>query len=158
MSSAIPSGWIFPLLPMGTPMTMPGRLWSLKYNKDLFYPDLFAFDKQMIHLATQRDLFSNEGLHLLHIHEDDKIIAFQRSGLIFIFNFHPSHSFSDYPVAAPPGKYQMLLNTDEQQFGGQQRLTPEQIHFTCPGGEAVDTHALSLYLPSRCAIILAFAD
>jgi len=29
-------------------------------------------------------------------HEIDKIIAFERAGLLFIFNFHPTKSFSDY--------------------------------------------------------------
>ena len=31
-------------------------------------------------------------------HEGDKIIAFERAGLLFVFNFHASKSFEDYKV------------------------------------------------------------
>lgn len=32
-------------------------------------------------------------------HEGDKIIVFDRAGCVFVFNFHPSKSFSDYKVS-----------------------------------------------------------
>jgi len=31
-------------------------------------------------------------------HEDDKLIAFERAGLLFVFNLHPTKSFTDYPI------------------------------------------------------------
>ncbi len=31
-------------------------------------------------------------------HEDDKVIVFERAGLVFAFNFHTSKSFTDYRV------------------------------------------------------------
>jgi len=31
-------------------------------------------------------------------HEDDKVIVFERAGLIFVFNFNPSKSFTDYKI------------------------------------------------------------
>lgn len=34
-------------------------------------------------------------------HQDDKVIAFERAGLVFIFNFHGQKSFTDYKVWAP---------------------------------------------------------
>jgi 1,4-alpha-glucan branching enzyme len=51
----------------------------------------------------------------------------------------------------------MRLDTDEARFGGLGRLNPDQVHFTRPiGDEAENRHdALSLYLPSRCALVLA---
>src|SRR5947209_2614752 len=30
--------------------------------------------------------------------ENDKLIAFEKSGLLFVFNFHPTQSFTDYLV------------------------------------------------------------
>nr|WP_320189910.1 alpha amylase C-terminal domain-containing protein [uncultured Desulfobacter sp.] len=131
------------------------RLWSLKYDKNLYFPDLFAFDKQMVTLAKQTQLFTWDHPRLLHIHEDDKILAFERSGLIFVFNFHPEHSFGDYLVHAPAGKYKMCLDTDESRFGGLGRLNPGQEHFSRFLGEVSENrHALSLYLPNRCALVL----
>jgi len=50
----------------------------------------------------------------------------------------------------------MRLDTDEARFGGLGRLNPDQVHFTMPIGDEVENHheALSLYLPSRCALVL----
>jgi hypothetical protein len=31
-------------------------------------------------------------------HEDDKVVVFERSGLVFVFNFHPSKSYTDYKI------------------------------------------------------------
>jgi len=31
-------------------------------------------------------------------HEDDKVIVFERAGLIFVFNFNPSKSYTDYKI------------------------------------------------------------
>lgn len=31
-------------------------------------------------------------------HEGDKVIAFERAGLLFVFNFHPYQSFTDYRI------------------------------------------------------------
>ena len=42
-------------------------------------------------------------------HEDDKIVVFERAGLVFIFNFHTSKSFSDYRIGCDePGKYPLF--------------------------------------------------
>ncbi len=150
--------WIdFPSPANGYSYNHARRLWSLKYDKNLYFPDLFAFDKQMIALAKQTQMFTWDRPRLLHIHEDDKVLAFERSGLIFVFNFHPERSFSHYLIHAPAGKYEMRLDTDEARFGGLGRLNPDQVHFTRPiGDEAENRHdALSLYLPSRCALVLA---
>ena len=52
-------------------------------------------------------------------HDDDKTIAFERAGLLFIFNFHPSKSFPDYRVGIEEaGEYRVLLSSDEKMFGG----------------------------------------
>ena len=32
-------------------------------------------------------------------HEDDKVIAFERAGCLFVFNFHTSKSFTNYKVS-----------------------------------------------------------
>ena len=31
-------------------------------------------------------------------HESDKVIVFERARVLFVFNFHPSNSFTDYKV------------------------------------------------------------
>lgn len=131
------------------------RQWSLKHDKRLFYASLFEFDREMTGLVKKYDLFSSGSAVLVHMHQDDKVIAFSRSELIFIFNFHPEKSFVDYMFEARPGRYTMVFNSDEKRFGGSGRLKEDQEHFTIFSGEKMSgRNMLSLYLPSRCAVVL----
>ncbi|MCD4722103.1 MAG: alpha amylase C-terminal domain-containing protein [Desulfobacula sp.] len=131
------------------------RQWSLKYDKDLYFSCLFEFDKNMIAIVKDSDLFSSPDVNLLCIHEDDKVIAFERKKIIFVFNFHHSKSFSDYMFAAPAGEYRVDLNSDEIRFGGKGRLEQGQVHFTIVDPKRSDKGSLlSLYLPTRTVIIL----
>ena len=131
------------------------RQWSLKYDTDLYFFSLSQFDKKMIALVKEYDLFSSPDMNLLRIHEDDKVIAFERNNMIFIFNFHHSQSFSDYMFDAPPGEYRMVLNSDEIRFGGKGRLRQDQVHFAVfDSKKNGERHLLSLYLPTRTAIVL----
>uniref|UniRef100_A0A671L5P5 1,4-alpha-glucan branching enzyme n=1 Tax=Sinocyclocheilus anshuiensis TaxID=1608454 RepID=A0A671L5P5_9TELE len=66
-------------------------------------------------------------------HEGDKVIVFERANVIFIFNFHPTNSYSNYRVAlGPPGKYKIKLDSDEIQYGGHGRLDHNTEFFTEP--------------------------
>jgi len=131
------------------------RQWSLKYNEQLFFSSLFEFDQQMLSLVKAHDLFSSQGVILLHIHEDDKVIAFRRNQLIFVFNFHSSTSFPDYMFEVPPGEYGVIFNSDEIRFGGKQRLLKGQSHFTMyDPAKFGKRNLISLYLPTRTALVL----
>jgi 1,4-alpha-glucan branching enzyme len=123
------------------------RQWSLKDNPDLMFSRLAEFDRAMVDLAKSREMVDSPGVTLLFHHESDRVLGFKRAGLVFLFNFHPARSFSDYFVTAPPGKYRMVLDTDSQRFGGQGRLKAGQVHFT-------HRDRLSLYLPTRTAFVL----
>ncbi len=127
------------------------RQWHLADDPDLKYGLLNHFDNQMIALVKQFDILNTKKIHLLHEHHVDKVIAFERGGLLFVFNFHPLASHADYFVHAPSGTYKMIFNSDLYEFGGHNRLTPGQTHHTLKrGGEPV----LSLYIPSQCALVL----
>ncbi len=131
------------------------RQWSLKYDRNLHYSALYAFDRQMIDMIVSADLFSDRDLQLLHIHGDDKIISFSRKGLVFVFNFHPTDSYTDYMFAAPPGKYNLLFHSDESRFSGAGRLVSDQTYFTFLDSDKTEAdNLLSLYIPSRTAMVL----
>lgn len=56
-------------------------------------------------------------------HEDDKIIAFERAGLLFVFNFHPTKSFTDYKIGLNlSGSLKIVLNSDNAEYGGHSRI------------------------------------
>ena len=143
----------------------PGNNWSYHYARrqwhlldapDLKYRFLAQFDREMIGLARGHRILETGTPHLHYEHVEDKIIAFERAGLLFVFNFHPTRSRADYPVDAPPGTYRMILDSDASPFGGKGRLAADQVHFTRPAGDTNHPkNQLSLYLPNRTAVVLA---
>ncbi|MDT8379676.1 MAG: alpha amylase C-terminal domain-containing protein [Desulfotignum sp.] len=130
------------------------RQWSLKYDPDLMYFGLFAFDRRMIRVAREAGLYESDDPALCYIHEDHKILSFARNDLFFVFNFHPFRSYFDYRVDAPPGKYRLILDTDQCRFGGHDRLAADQVFFTVSDPSQPSQLRLSLYLPSRTALVL----
>ena len=131
------------------------RQWRLVDDTNLKYRFLYHFDKAMIRLAKQVKLLEHSDIRLLGEHSEDKIIVFERAGLVFAFNFHPTQSYSDYPIMVNAGRYQMILDSDATEFGGHGRLVPNQEHFTLtsssqPAGQAL----LNIYIPNRTGIVL----
>ena len=109
----------------------------------------------MIELAKTHRLLQSEDLRLIYEHCDNKLIIFKRGNLLFAFNFHPQQSYADYRFEAPPGTYRMLLTSDAAKYGGHDRLVSDQEHMALPANSNNESkHQLSLYLPSRTAIVL----
>ncbi len=136
------------------------RQWRLVDQPDLKYGLLAAFDRAMLALVRRTGFMQTPWANHLCTHEAHKLLALERGGLVFVFHFDPVNSRPDYLVSAPAGKYRMVLDTDDAAFGGHGRLTPQQAHFTLDAetGAARSAARLSLYLPSRTAIVLLKED
>jgi 1,4-alpha-glucan branching enzyme len=131
------------------------RQWNLVDDPNLKYQFLARFDRDMIRLTKAFRTFKDRQPQLLHEHEENKVIAFLRAGLVFVFNFHPTASHFGYRIDAPAGKYRLLLYSDSPIYGGHGRLAAEQEHFTLFEATALgDRNRLSLYLPTRTALVL----
>jgi len=131
------------------------RQWHLVDDSSLKFGFLARFDKDMIRLIKQYQILRFSGMKLLHEHSQDKVIAFERGGLIFVFNFHPSLSHVDYRMEVPSGKYQMVFQSDSPEYGGHDRLEIDQYHDTIAyQAWGHSRFMLSLYLPTRTAIVL----
>ncbi|MCF8111211.1 MAG: alpha amylase C-terminal domain-containing protein [Desulfobacteraceae bacterium] len=147
--------WIdFPRHENGWSYKYARRQWHLADAKHLKYKYLLRFDRKMIETAKKYNIPGEPGPRLLHQHEENKVLAFERDSLVFVFNFHPAASYTDYRISAPAGKYRMILNSDDTVYGGHGRLKPNQEHFTIKGKSNGDF--LQLYLPTRTAAILQF--
>ena len=152
--------WIdFPREGNNWSFTYARRQWSLADDPALKYHYLARFDRDMIALVRKYGMLGGDEPSLLLEHDIDKIIAFFRAGCVFVFNFHPANSYTDYRFEAPPGKYTMIFNTDDPEYAGHGRLASGQRHFTLAesAGE-VRQNFLSLYLPSRSGLILQRAE
>ena len=114
-------------------------------------PDLVVKMEKLIDMLEENDdvqeIWHNDG---------DQILAFSRKDLIFVFNFSPNRSFTDYGLLVPEGSYSIVLNTDAERFGGNALVDETQKHFT----QYDKLHArrkkgwLQLYLPARTALVL----
>lgn len=133
------------------------RQWSLADDTGLKYAQLGAFDREMMGMIRGADLLDGYRPRLLGIDGLGGVLAFERGGLIFLFNFHPSNSYVDYPVELFPGTFSRLLDTDEERFGGQDRIEAEQIFKGHPIEHHGEKHyGIKVYLPSRTAMVLEF--
>ena len=126
------------------------RQWSLSDNPDLRYGELRDFDRAMIHLFAENNILTERPVQL-YVDEARKVLIFARGCFIFALNFHPSESVADFKFPAPAGEYRQVLDTDAPAFGGFGRNDESTAHFTVRDN---DCDTLSLYLPSRSAIVL----
>ena len=149
--------WIdFPREGNGWSYKYARRQWNLVDDEKLKYKYLGDFDKAMIHLIGGTKNYQQAPILKVWDNDGDQILAFQRNELLFVFNFNPSKSFTDYGFLVPPGKYKTILNTDEPRFGGFGLADDTVDHFTIfdPLYEEENKGWLKLYLPSRTAIVL----
>ena len=127
------------------------RQWSLQDNPVLKYQGLGEFDRDMVKLTKDVDLFKQRMASLNMIHEQDKVIAFSRQGLLFAFNFHPTNTQNGVwvPVDAE-AEYTVELCTDDAVYGGQ-NLIPHKVY---PTKMKDGKYYVELYLPVRTAVVL----
>lgn len=129
------------------------RQWSLVQNPALKYQYLAAFDRAMLATAIQYQWFSQWMPDLKLLSRQEQILAFERGGLLFAFNFSPDHSYTNCLIPVSQGKdHHIVLSSDDASFGGQNRIA--HIPYSAWGGQR-GGNCLRLYLPARTAVILA---
>jgi 1,4-alpha-glucan branching enzyme len=132
------------------------RQWSLAEDEKLRYQHLYAFDKAMIAAIKEMEIFQDENPWHLSSDNENKVLAFKRGKLLFIFNFHPSNSYTNYGLPVK-GQFRALLNSDDSKFGGFSRIDSSMIWISTIKGDEyqIDSpYELLLYLPSRTALVL----
>lgn len=92
-------------------------------------------------------------------HEEDKVVVFERAGLLFAFNFHPSKSFTDYKLGIEmPGDYKVVLNSDDSHFGGHNRIDCNVVHVSNPEGFAGRKNNIQVNFLVTWSINQSFSD
>lgn len=149
--------WIdFPRQGNGWSYKYARRQWSLVDNPNYLYHSLAMFDRGMIDILTKTDKFQDSGVYKCWEHSGDQVLAFARGGeLLFVFNFHPYNSFTDYGMLVDKGEYEVVLNTDAKEYGGFGLCDDSIRHFTIPTNvKGEEKEWIKLYLPSRTAMVL----
>ena len=132
------------------------RQWNLVDNEDLDYHFLSDFDRAMIKVVKSEKCFNLTPVEEVWHNDGDQVLAFKRGKLLFVFNFSPTQSFADYGLLVEAGEYEVVLNTDAKDFGGNGLADDNVKHFTNydPLYEKVGKGWLKLYIPARSAIVL----
>ena len=132
------------------------RQWSLVDNKELCYHYLGDFDEAMLKVIKTVKNFQKTPVVEVWHNDGDQILAFSRGDLLFVFNFSPNRSFTDYGFIVPQGSYDVVLNTDSKLYGGNDLADDSVRHFTNydPIYEKDGKGWLMLYIPARSAVVL----
>lgn len=152
--------WLdFPREGNGNSFMHARRQFNLAEDPLLRYSCLNAFDEAMNHLEEKYGWLASPQAYISLKHEGDRVIAFERADLLFIFNLHGSNSYTDYRVGVEkPGKYKVVLCSDDEVYGGHDRLAAGGEHFTEPMAWNGRSNFLQVYLPTRTVLVLALAD
>lgn len=129
------------------------RQWSLVDKTDLKYKWLGDFDQEMIELIKDEKNFQDSEIIQLWDNQGDQVLAYQRKDLIFVFNFSPDESYTDYGILVPKGSYKTVLDTDSPDFGGFGSVDDSIVHISARSNEP-SKDLLMLYLPARSALVL----
>ncbi len=149
--------WIdFPREGNGWSYAHARRQWSLADNGLLRYAKLNEFDKQMLKFVDKYNIMGQGYAYNLSMDTDNKVMVFNHSDILFVFNWHPSRSIPDYILPVPQaGKYRIILSTDEERFGGQGRDDETIKHFSFPmkGPDGKTQNYMKVYSVCRTATV-----
>ncbi len=126
------------------------RQWSLSENKDLKFRFLLEFEKDMVKRIKKQKVLGAKDNQLM-LHNDDKLMFYQKGQGFFAFNFHPTRSYEGRFLPVPEGTYQVIMSTDDFCYGGQGRI--HHTAYETKKNEHGQT-GIQLYLPSRTALVL----
>ncbi len=128
------------------------RLWSLMDAPYLKYHYLNDFDEALINLIKEYPVMQDLYGQQLNMDEHNHTIVEKKGGLIFVFNFHPTACIPDYTFYIPEaGVYKIILNSDDEKFGGFSRVDDSTEFFAIPKD---DHYVLSIYNVNRTVMVL----
>jgi 1,4-alpha-glucan branching enzyme len=86
-----------------------------------------------------------------------KTIAFERSNLVFVFNWHLTLSPFQFEFIVPKeGEYKLILNSDDTAFGGFGRIDPEVRYHTKLDADGFPR--IAIYNVNRTAMVFVHID
>lgn len=143
--------WIdFPRLGNDWSYKYARRQWSLLTDTNLRYRFLAEFEKEMLGLINKQDIFSFRPFAIIQS-TPDQVLIFKRNNLVFIFNFNPIKSFTDYGFEVDKGQYKIVLNSDDSEFDGFDRVDDNYDYSTL---SIKGKDVLRVYIPARTAFVL----
>ena len=127
------------------------RQWSLKDNGFLKYQWLNEFDRDMVAVTKEHNMFNQRMADLLLMKSPEQTCAFYRNSLVFVFNFNPTRSLENVLVPVQqPGEYTVILSSDDPKYGGFDNVKKQTYSSKVFDGK----HYIELYIPARTCFVL----
>ncbi len=150
-----PPEWIdFPREGNGWSYKYARRQWSLVRNPTYKYDWLAEFDRDMIAHLRRHSVHTKKRAKAIWLDESKKLMIFERGGLIYAINFHPTWSQEAAFISTAQvggGEYRVVFSTDKSEYGGQERIS---LTSTYSATDTVHGQGFFIYLPARCAVAL----
>ena len=130
------------------------RQWSLQDNPNLKYRFLGEFDRDMVAITKEVDMFSQLYGNQHMMDDTKKCIAFSRKGLLFVFNFHPSWSQGDLRIPVQKGTcFDVAFTSDDWKYGGWGQI-PHMTYVAQDDPNNPGEYFIEMHLPCRtCAVL-----
>lgn len=130
------------------------RQFNLPDDPLLRYKFLNEFDRKMQWTEEKYGWLHSAQAYISLKNENDKVLVFERGGLLWIFNFHPTQSYSDYRIGVEEaGVYRIVIDTDAQDFGGFGRIAHDTRFFTTDFSWNGRKNFTQVYVPTRTALV-----
>ncbi|MBO5657593.1 MAG: alpha amylase C-terminal domain-containing protein, partial [Agathobacter sp.] len=127
------------------------RQWSLKNNGFLKYEWLNEFDKDMVALTKENNMFNQRMADMMLMKGPEQTCAFYRNGLMFVFNFHFANSLNNILIPVhQPGEYTVIMSSDDEKYGGFGNVKMQTYSTKLFDGK----HYIELYIPARTCFIM----
>lgn len=130
------------------------RQYNLVDDHLLRYKFLNEFDRAM-HTLEAKYEWLKTGQFVSLKNEGDKVIVFERGNLLWIFNFNPTKSFTDYRVGTSWNTpHRVALDSDAEIFGGHKRVDDNGVYYPVEEPWNERPNYIQVYIPCRTALVL----
>jgi 1,4-alpha-glucan branching enzyme len=134
------------------------RRFDLVDMDHLRYKYLNAFDAAMHDVASRFKYLCGDHQYTSLKSDEDKMVVVERGDCVFVFNFHPVNSYTDYRIGLKHGgDWRLVLSSDNPEFGGYSNLWT----CNCPAISSEEWEfnnrpaSMMVYAPSRSVSVYA---
>ncbi len=128
------------------------RQWHLADDPMLKYKFLLEFDKAMISHLNEYNVLKDKPVSLF-IDSGCQILNYERGDVVYALNFSPDRAQESYWLTVPKsGKYQVIMSTDEERFGGWERISKEYVYTA--RRDLNGEYKLQIFIPARTGLCL----
>jgi len=135
------------------------RRFDLADMDHLRYKFMYRFDSALNAVEGALQFLSSSHQYVSKKDNGDKMVVFERGDCVFVFNWHPTQSYQNYRIGCrAPGKYRIVLNSDQPEFGGFDNVRSDVEFFATDKPHENRPASFQVYAPARTLVVYALED